>query len=244
MKKALLIAGAALAASVITSQAQAVYSQNIVGYVNQVYPNGFTSIANTFELNSGNSLTNLIPNPTGALDGAFAYVWNGAGYTTYQFDSGKATGISDITDTQTLTPPTIVPGQMFFLLNNTGVAMTNVVTGTVHVDGTGTGSIGVNTNVLALGYNFISSKFPITGGVSSVLGITNNGALDGAFIYLPAITNGTFYGYNTLQFDSGKATGFSDATDVPTVPEPTVNLGTGLILLNNTGTTYNWVQSF
>jgi hypothetical protein len=40
MRKTLLIAGAALAASIISSQAQTVYSQNIVGYINQTIPAG------------------------------------------------------------------------------------------------------------------------------------------------------------------------------------------------------------
>ena len=42
MKKTLLIAAAALAASVISSQAQ-VYSQNIVGYANVATPNASAS---------------------------------------------------------------------------------------------------------------------------------------------------------------------------------------------------------
>ncbi len=50
MKKTLLIAAAALAASLIPSQAQ-VYSQNIVGYVNTAIPGGgaLTLVANPIQ---------------------------------------------------------------------------------------------------------------------------------------------------------------------------------------------------
>ena len=60
MKKTLLMAAAALAAGIITSQAQPVYSQNIVGYVNQTFVSGYVNVANPLDNGGGNSLTNII----------------------------------------------------------------------------------------------------------------------------------------------------------------------------------------
>ncbi len=60
--KTLLIAAAALAATVISSEAQ-VYSANVVGYVNVVLQGGYNLEANPFDDGNGNHLTNLI-NPS------------------------------------------------------------------------------------------------------------------------------------------------------------------------------------
>ena len=61
MKKTLLIAAATLAAGVISIQAQ-VYSQNIVGYMNQTLVPGYANLCNTFDIGTGNTLTNMIQN--------------------------------------------------------------------------------------------------------------------------------------------------------------------------------------
>jgi hypothetical protein len=62
--KTLLLAGAALAFSLATSQAQ-VYSANIVGYANVLLPgNGqFTLVATPFDDGNGNILSNIITAP-------------------------------------------------------------------------------------------------------------------------------------------------------------------------------------
>jgi hypothetical protein len=59
--KTLLLTAAALAAAVISSQAQAVYSQNIVGYVSVVLPgNGFALVSDPFSDGNNNELTNIL----------------------------------------------------------------------------------------------------------------------------------------------------------------------------------------
>ena len=73
MKKTLLIAAAALAAGVVTSQAQ-VYSANVVGYVNAVIPaNQLTLVANPLDdgTNTVTSLGASLPNKSSIQ------VWNG-----------------------------------------------------------------------------------------------------------------------------------------------------------------------
>jgi hypothetical protein len=252
--KTLLIAAAALAAGVISSQAQTpVYSANIVGYVNQPLVSGYVNVANPLDLGAGNSLTNVIQNVpvggSGPLDGALVYIWNGVGYSIYTLDSTVATGVADSSDSSAVTAPTVSPGQLIFLLNNTGATFTNTAVGTVHVDGPATGSqvVGVTTNVLGTGYSFIASKISVGGGVSSALGLTNTvvsgtGVLDGALLYVPNIVNGNFLGYNITTIDSSTSTGFADSSDSSAVPEPQVPVGTGFVLLNNTGNPYTWVQ--
>jgi hypothetical protein len=62
--KTLLLAVAALAAGISYSEAQNVYSQNIVGYVNVVIAGGgnYTLIDNPLDNGNGNSATNMLNN--------------------------------------------------------------------------------------------------------------------------------------------------------------------------------------
>ena len=247
MKKTLLIAAAALAAGVITSQAQ-VYSQNIVGYVNQPIANGFNILGNPLDAASGNGVTNLINNATGAYDGATLFVWNGAGYSIYTLDSGQPTGVGNATDSAAVLGPVLNTGVSFYLNNNTGVANTNTYVGTVHADTAATGVqvVGTTTNTITTGQHFFASKLPIGGGLASVLQFPAlSGALDGATIFIPNIT-GTpagVHGYAIYTVDSGQPSGFGNATDSAGVPEPVLGVGAGIIINNNTGTPANWIQA-
>jgi len=267
--KTLLIAAAALAAGVISSQAQ-VYSQNIVGYVNSAMGGGYVNVAVPLDLSNGNSLTNIFQNPvaggnggpnggSGPLDFTTVLVWSGTGYTTYTLDTDFPSGIANATDTAQVTPvPVVNPGTLVFWNNSTGVALTNTAVGTVHVDAAAAGSqtVGTTTNILHLGLNFVSSKLPIAGGVSTVLGLTNNvpggnggpnggtGPLDFSTLLIPNISaGGVFLGYNVITIDSDFSTGFANATDTASVPEPTIPVGTGFIV-NDTTSVYTWIQSF
>jgi len=100
MKKTLLIAAAALAASVISSQAQ-VYSQNIVGYVNTPLP-GANKL--TFINNPLTEVNGSVTNEAGAVlsslvGGEVVYVWNGTGFYQYVFGGvGAGTSIGQPSD--------------------------------------------------------------------------------------------------------------------------------------------------
>jgi hypothetical protein len=75
--KSLLIAVAALAATVVTSEAQ-VYSQNVVGYVNVAMPAGalvLTSNPLDDGTNTANDLLGSLPNKSQIQ------IWNGSGFT-------------------------------------------------------------------------------------------------------------------------------------------------------------------
>ena len=239
-KTLLMAAVAAFAASVITSQAQ-VYSQNIVGYVNNPVPSGFSAQSAPFDNAAGNAVTNLIPN-TGQWDGSYVYVWNGHSYTVYTLDSTLG-GIADVTDSYATNCPVLNPGTAFFLSNQTGSPQTNTYVGTVHI---GSGSYpGTSTNVIlaSAAFSLVAPVIPVSGGISSVCGLTNSaGALDGDYIYVPKIIGGVFHGYDVTTIDSTLG-GFADVTDSTNVPEPVITLGTGFFFNNQNLQTVNWVQS-
>jgi hypothetical protein len=245
--KTLLIAAAALAATVISSEAQTpVYSANIVGYTAQVLAyngsannsHGWANVSPTLD-QGADSLTNLFPNPgsggSGPLDFDKVYVWNGSGYTTYTLDTDYASGVGDQNDNDNVEPyaPLILPGTLVFILNNGGnvsIATTNFLSGTVHVDTTATGSetIGQTTNILVRGLNYVASKLPVSGGLNTALqlqqvaggdggGSGGTGQLDFSLVYVPNIANGNFTGYTTYTVDSDYVNGYGDQNDNDTL---------------------------
>jgi len=276
--KTLLIAVAALAVGVLTSSAQT-YSQNIVGFVTQTLPyngstltsHGWANVCNTLDLSAGNSLTNIFPNPgpgAGAnpLDFDKVFVWNGTGFTVYTIDSDYASGVGDAGDNDNVEPfaPTINPGSLIYILNNGGnisTPSTNVLVGAVHVDAlaAGTQTVGSTTNILTKGFNFVASKLPIGGGLTSVLQLTNpvvggnggpnggTGPLDFSLVSIPNIVNGHFIGFTTYTIDSDYASGWADSGDNGITSEPTVPVGVGIIIdyVDNLNQgPYYWIQQY
>jgi hypothetical protein len=249
MKKTLLIAAAALAAGVISSQAQ-VYSQNIVGYVNQVVPVNFSVINNPLDNSVGNAATNLFDCFSGNNDGTILYYWNGTGFTQVAFASGSPSGFVNAATAAVVPTPILNPGTGYYI-NNQNFAFTNTFVGTVHVDGAGvsTNVVGVTTNSIGTlhTYVFISSKLPVGGGISSALGLSNdsNGDLDGSIVYIPNIgVDGQVHGYNQVAYSSGSPSGFVNAATAAVVPEPQIPVGGGFLFNNQSGGTWNWIQSF
>jgi hypothetical protein len=240
--KTLLIAAATLAAGVISSQAQ-VYSQNIVGYVNEAAPANFTLQTVPFDIAGGNSLTNILTNPGGAFDGSSVLVWNGTSYTQYTLDSSFASGVGDAADAHQVTPPPTLPVGTAYLFSNQGPATTNTYVGSVHID---SGSIpGTTTNIIpgSQVLTLLSPKIPVGGGVSTVLGLTNNaGALDGNFIIIPVFSGGVQTGFNQFTFDSGFSTGFGNAADSAQAPEPQIPVGGGFFYGSQDGNNVTWIQ--
>jgi hypothetical protein len=243
MRKTLLIAAAALAAGVISSQAQ-VYSQNIVGYVNQPVKSGYNTVANPLDASGGNSITNVIPAIlTGQLDNSTIYVWTGTSYATYYVDSTLG-GIADAGDNNAVLPPNLPPGTAIFI----AAAASNTVTfvGTVHVDGAGasTNVVGLTTNVLS-GLHLYGSVLPVGGGLNTVLGLpTSTGALDNSTIYIPNIVSGGLHGFTAYYVDSTLGgTGIADAGDNNLVVEPTIPVGGGFFI-QVAETSAKWIQSY
>jgi len=154
--KTLLMAGAALALSLATSQAQ-VYSANIVGYANVVLPgNGqYTLIANPFDDGNGNHLTNIISAPLpGGIGQSHVIYWNGSGLVTV---NKTATGWG--ADIQ------LPPGQGFYVQNGKPGAsapnLTNTFVGSVIVN------VGSSiTNDVPAGYSLYGSAIPYAGNIA------------------------------------------------------------------------------
>lgn len=245
MRKTLLIAAAALAASVISSQAQ-VYSQNIVGYVNVPSPVGYAAMANPLSNNGNDSATNLF-DMSGVNDGSIILTWAGTHYQQTAFDSTSATGFSDPATFAPLPAPVLPPGTGF-LFNNQTASNTITFVGTVAVGGPGasTNVVGVTTNIIssATVYVLKSSILPIGGGISSVLGLQNvGGALDGSIVLIPNIVGGSIHGYQQTQFDSSSGTGFSDPATFASKPEPVIPVGGAFLFSDQSGADIQWVQS-
>jgi hypothetical protein len=78
--KTLLLGAAAFAAATLSSQAQNVYSQNIVGYVQVVVPQApaWVCIANPLDLDGVDNITNVM---SGAVKGATFDLWTSGGFT-------------------------------------------------------------------------------------------------------------------------------------------------------------------
>jgi hypothetical protein len=265
----LLIAAAALAAGIISSRAQPVFPQNIVGYVNVPQTLNIDDFALPLDLPAGNAATNVfqnVYNPSlgfGPLGGDLLYLWNGTTFVEYVFDSLKATGFGTRDDLNSPNPgpgvpgPTLSPGQAVFI-DNVNLPYTNTIVGTVHVDVAATGPqvVGTTTNIIPLNLQFISSKLPVAGGISSVLNMTNIydpaqgfGPLDGNIVYVPNIAPGGFTGYTEYVFDSLKSTGFGDKTDYNSpqadgtaLPEPIIPVGGGFFM-DNVNAVFTWAQS-
>jgi len=226
MKKTLLMAAAALAAGVISTEAQ-VYSQNIVGYVNSSIPGGnkLTMIANPLIGQNGtNGATQVL---TGLAGGESLFVWNGAGFYAYSFQgAGVGTGLgfpSDWTDpnggaagsvpgdvydnvnqvywTQ---PPQLKQGQGAFL-QNPNTTFTNTYVGTVVLSNT-TPVVLTGGNALRL----VSSSVPIGGSLQNTN--INLPFIGGESLF---VWNGSgYYAYAFQGTGVGTGLGFpSDYTD-------------------------------
>jgi len=145
--KTLLTAAAALAATVISSEAQ-VYSANVVGYVNIAVPaTTFTLLANPLDdgTNTANSILASLPNKS------TIQLWNGTGFVGYGKTSSGFAG-----------NPSIPVGSGFFV--SSASAYTNTFVGTV-VPGVG----GSATNQIpATSFVLVGSILPVGGNFNDV----------------------------------------------------------------------------
>jgi len=236
MRKTLLIAAAALAASAITSQAQ-VYSQNIVGYVNiPETANGFSLEAPALDMDgtgTNNTLASLFPAP--ALgDNLYLYSASAGQYQLYQY-THKA--INHVQTTNWFDPNgnvastfKINPGQSYFY--NAAVAETNTYVGVV-LQGTLT-----NPNVpVAGGFALVSSQVPLAGGLTSTLGYVPTLG-DNVYLYQGGAY--ALYQYTHKAINHVQTTNWFDPNG--NVNEPQIAVGQGF-WLNPVGTT-TWTEVF
>ena len=238
MKKTLLMAAAALAAGIITSQAQPVYSQNIVGYVNTVTPNGGTYlIAVPFTIgvsNGANEVWPLVGGLPSIPDFSTLLIWNGAGYTAYQSDSGSPSLWDDNNGSSIPNAPLLPVGKGFFLIPS--ASTTNLFMGTVAV------SVGTsNSMVLPNGGTYlVASEVPYGGAVT-------NGTSSGGGLALSSL-NGlpdfstiliwTGSGYTAYQSDSGSPSLWDDNNGSAIPAPPTVGVGQGFFIMPSANFTW------
>jgi len=261
MKKTLLIAAAALAAGIISTQASSVYSQNIVGYMNlQVPTNGFNQVANQLDIGDGtNGITEvlngsaLVSDPNG-VNNTVAYIWQygSQGYLTLQYYTASdalawwgvnKAGFYDGNGNYNDAP--VPPGSSFFVQNyaNTSSNLTLTLTG----------SIANQTNIVTIapGFQTVAYGAPVATslvlsnnyvGVSDANGINN----DVLYSWVPSMQ-----GFLTLQYYTASdalawwgvnQVGFYDGNGSPVNYTP--NAGQPFFIQRLTGATTYFTNSF
>jgi hypothetical protein len=190
MRKTLLIAAAAFAASVISSQAQ-VYSQNIVGYVNVPLVSGYTVLANQLDYDGTGTNNNVgTVFGTNLLAGTIVYAWQPTleGYVSASWINSKGT-LKWNGNTNAVNAAL-----------NEGYGVFISSPGTNNVTLVGTVIQGTNIIALATGYNFVSSVAPIAGGLTTTLGYAPQVG-DHAYVWNP-----TSQGYTGASWINSKGT--------------------------------------
>jgi hypothetical protein len=236
MKKTLLIAVAALAASVISSQAQ-VYSANIVGYANLSLGSGsYLLLVNPLTNTSANAKT-VIP----ALDaGDTIQTWTGTAYNTYTYQGGPdgyLTGTNDWVNqfAANVQGPNLLPGEGFFYSAGSGDTETNTFVGTVLL-----------TNTVPLGnggYALIGSTPPIAGSTAT------NGVFGLPLDAGDTVQVWTGSGYNTYTYQGGPDGYLTYPNDwvnqnAANVTAPTISVGQGFFYSAGSGDNETWYQTF
>jgi hypothetical protein len=217
--KTLLIAAAALAATVISSEAQ-VYS-GIVGYASvSAQPGQYIFVANP--LTTGNDVvSNVLQNLPGATT---AEIWNGSGYTILTYSAGQHHWKSGSTIEDTLP---LAPGLGFFL-QNPSTAITNTFVGTVLAQ-TG-GSV---TNSLLSSVEAVGALVPI-GDVVTNIATFNLQVAGASQLQKWDIANQTF---DVFTYSAGQNTWKIGSTKT----NPIINVAEGFFIQPSVAT--NWVQT-
>lgn len=214
--KALLAAGLIMVAAAAQSSAQAVYSVNVVGFINLNLPPGFSLVAN--QLSTGtNTIASIFPNPP-ANSKVFKFNRTSGSYDVYQFVVIQGfSGWSPNGDA------TLNPGEGCFFQNT---ALTNITTTVV-------GSVSGSTTALGVGFSIVSSAIPQQGAVTTDLKFpTSNG--DRIFRY-----DSVNRRYDVHQFFQG---GSFPTPGVWSPSEPLVNVGESFFV--SKASPASWVRTF
>jgi hypothetical protein len=222
--KTLAIAAATLAVGAISSQADSgVYSQNIVGYVNQICSsNHYYLLCNP--LTTGNDvITNVLQGVPAASE---ALTWNGTGYSTYTYSLKKNAWLDSLGHTNNNVP--LPPGVGFFYLPSANV--TNTFAGAIVANSGG----GTATNALTASLTPVGSMIPY----SDV--ITNAATVN---LTVPAVTlmqlwNSGSQNFTTLTYSSKKGVWLDSLSHTN---NPTIAVGQAFFLTCPSAT--NWVQT-
>lgn len=220
MRKTLLIAAAALAASAISSQAQ-VYSQNIVGYVNLPIVQGYTVLANQLDYDGTGTNNNLgTVFGTNLLVNTAVYAWqpSSSGYASATWINSKGT-LKWNGNTNAVNAAL-----------NAGYGVFVYSPATNNVTLVGTVLQQTNLQALAMGYNFVSSIAPVAGGLTTTLGYAPQVG-DRAYVWNPVTQ-----GYGQSSYINSKGT----LKWNPSEPQ----IGVGAIAFIQTISAETWTNGF
>ena len=247
-KTLLLTAAALLAAGIVSTQAQPVYSQNIVGYASIATPNAGVNYLITIPFaigvsNGANEIWPLVGGQPTIPDGSAILIWNSATlkYTTYLSDSTSATLWDDNNGTALTFSPKLPVGQGFFL-SPANPNFTNVFAGTIAVN-VGTSNVMTLPNA---GVNYlVGCAVPYAGAVTNGNPTTYAGGPDlSIFGGLPdgsalLIWNPATLKYTTYLSDStsGSLCDDNNGSAIPAPPNITVGQG---FFLSPANPNYNW----
>jgi len=188
MRKTLLMTAAALAAGIISTQAQ-VYSQNVVGYYNVSIPGkvgstGFYPVANQFTVGVSNGLSEMFAG--GGLESdpnfgtnSLVYIWlpGSSVYATYSYLSAADSaadslgGLAGFYDgSGNFQSPIIPPGSSVFIQNQAPGGLTVPIVGTVPQGtnlitllGSAAGTLNLVCSPIPVSTNIASSVINFTG---------------------------------------------------------------------------------
>ena len=227
MKKTLLMAAAALAAGVISSQAQPVYSQNIVGYANVVTPTAGAQYLVTcpFVIGVSNGANEVFGSSLPDFSTLLVWSVSANNYSVFLSDSSSPT-LWDDSDFNPVPAPALPVGQGFFLSPN-GPNITNTFIGTI---ATSVGSSNVMTFPTAGAQYLVGSVVPyagsVTNGSNSGGGVNLNGLPDFSTVLIWSTAANNF---TVFLSDSSSPTLWDDSEFNP-VAAPSIDVGQGFFV--------------
>ena len=228
-KTLLLSAAALLAAGFVSTQAQPVYSQNIVGYASVASATANKNYLETVPFVIGSNGVNEVFGSTLPL-GSKILIWNGvAAYNLYYYDDpGDGPGFLASDDTTHLTSfPQLKPGVGFFLVP--AQPITNTYAGTVSVNvGTSNQMAFPTANVNYLVASVVPYAGAVTNGNNSTGGPNLNGLPLGSKVL---IWNGVS-AYNLFYYDDpGDGAGWLLSDDTTHTAPPSISVGQGFFVI-------------
>jgi hypothetical protein len=236
--KTLLIAAAALAVGIISSEAQ-VYSQNVVGYVNITVTNHtYALIANQLDTGS-NTLDNVLP--SGAVSGSTTILYwdavNGGYKTFIYYNAGDSpdgnAGWYDFSDNPCTNKLDLSQGA--FIRNPAGSDITLTTVGQV--------AQGTNQYSVVSGYNLYSIPVPLSTNLY-VMGFPATSLQDTYLLWNGSGFNAPLIYYNADDSPDGNA-GWYTFGDVPKDGDPTVWPQVGQsFFINHHGGSTTWTNIF
>jgi hypothetical protein len=202
--------------------AQAVYSVNVVGYINLTMKPGFNMVANQLKASPNNHLNSVLPSVP--LESQVLKFVNG----NYTADVSDGSAWFD-NSTGNPSTTTVSPGEGFFFFNPNATDVTTTLVGEV--------TTGNNLSVsLNPGFNLVSSIVPQDIDVTAANGFPL--VLELQYLTFNAATQN----YNAALVTDG-ADWFNNETGDPT-PAPRPTVGQGFFVFNPGNTTLNWSRNF